>query len=50
MDELVELEYETCFYCGDRFVRKRGSFQIACHYCITNYLKELRTKEVTISG
>ena len=47
MDELVEVEYETCFYCGQRFVRQKGSSRIACQYCIDNYLKSLNRLEIS---
>lgn len=50
MDEKIELEYEICFHCGQRFVRKRGNTQIACQYCITLYLKDLNRMEVGVGG
>jgi hypothetical protein len=47
MDNIIETEYETCFYCGSRFIRRKGSSQIACQYCIDNYLKSLQRLEVS---
>lgn len=47
MEDFVEVEYEVCFYCGSRFIRKKGSSKIACQYCIEKYLKSLERLEVS---
>ena len=47
MEDVIELEYETCFHCGDRFIRKRGSTLIACELCIEKYLDSLKRLEVS---